>query len=113
MKVEFSSIALSKLKAASAEDRRAVEGVIERLNAASKSIGRRLTGVENGFQVSASAGGPLLLYVVSPEGVATVKGLITSLQRKFGNVAMEPRAGAVRSGSKTGKRRAAQEANGN
>lgn len=113
MKVEFSSIALSKLKAASAEDRRAVAYVTERLSAASKGVGRRLTGVESGFQISAARGGPVLLYIVSPEGVAAVKGLITSLQRKFGNVAMEPRAGAVRSGSKTGKRRAAQEANGN
>lgn len=113
MKVEFSAIASSKLKAASAEDRQAVKDATERLRAAAKGIGRRLTGVENGFQVSASKGGPLLLYVVSPEGVATVKGLITSLQRKLGNVAMEPRSGKVRSGSKTGTRRAAQEANGN
>lgn len=113
MKVEFSSIALSKLKAASAEDRRAVKGVTERLSAASKGVGRRLTGVKNGFQISAGPGGPLLLYSVSPEGVATVKGLITSLQRKLGNVAMEPSAGEVRSGSKTGTLRAAQKANGN
>lgn len=113
MKVELSSIASSKLKAASAEDRRAVKGVTERLSAASKGIGRRLTGVKNGFQICAARGGPVLLYIVSPEGVATVKGLITSLQRKVGNFAMEPGAGKVRSGSERGALRAAQEANGN
>jgi hypothetical protein len=112
MKVEFSSIALSKLNAASAEDRQAVKDATERLRAAAKGIGRRLTGVENGFQISAARGGPVLLYIVSPEGVATVKGLITSLQRKLGNVAMEPRSGKVRSGSKPGTLCADQRANG-
>jgi hypothetical protein len=107
MKVELSSIASSKLKAASAEDRRAVEGVIERLSAASKGIGRRLAGVENGFQISAATGGPVLLYVVSPEGVATVQGLITSMQQKLGNVTIEPHAGKDRSGSKKGALRQA------
>ena len=99
MKVEFSSIAASKLKAASAEDQWAVNGITKRLNAACHGIGGRLTGVENGFQIRAARGGPVVLYSVSPEGVATVQGLITSLQRKLAT-SPSSRAGTVRRGSK-------------
>jgi hypothetical protein len=68
-----------------------------------------LTGVENGFQISAARGGPVLLYIVSPEGIATVKGVITSLQRNLakstgGPVPVRPAAAAKK--TRYAKRRA-------
>lgn len=88
MKVLLSSIAASKLRAAGAQERRAVQAVMRQLRAASATIGRRLPGWDNAFQISSTSGGPVLLYEVSADGVATVKGLITSRQQELGNISI-------------------------
>lgn len=100
MKVQFSSIALAKLKAASAQERRAVKDATQKLGVSQGRMGHRLAGLDNAYQFRASTGGPVLLYEVTPDGVATVKGLITSRQQEVGNVTIKNRSGKAGRGSK-------------
>jgi hypothetical protein len=91
MKVLFTPIAESKLKAVNAAERKAVQGVAQRLRGANTVLGQRLLGLENSYSVSASPKGPVLLYEVSSDGVATVKGIITARQRELGKLTTSSR----------------------
>jgi hypothetical protein len=86
MKVQFTSIAKSKLDSVTLEERRAVRTALTKLQGG-LSGAEAVGGVQNAYQIRSPGKGPIVLFQVSESGdVATVMGFISSRQRALGNL---------------------------
>lgn len=86
MKVEFTTIAKSKLDSVTLEERRAVRTALNKLQGG-LSGAEAVGGLQNAYQIRSPGKGPVVLFQMSESGdVATVMGFISSRQRALGNL---------------------------